>query len=264
MALGTSTSGRIALSRQVPAPCSRRNLAASLPRNAERLRHRVAAFESLNTDDLIPTKLELLKKVAGLNRGALASSNDKYEVSTYVDVLEEAVQSSGAPVDMNAVQGKWELIYSSVEQFRSSPFFWAFQEGLVQSRDIASQIFKFTDSLPGATIGAAFQTISFDTGKLISEVDIEVFPAIRGTVVTTSEVEVDPPRNLNVTVQTTRVSNSNVLPFVDNVSVPVQEIVEGIRGPGSTRVAVEITYVDSDMRIARTRPDGEVFVYRRV
>eukprot|EP00198_Chlamydomonas_reinhardtii_P003962 XP_001693298.1 predicted protein [Chlamydomonas reinhardtii] len=179
MALGTSTSGRIALSRQVPAPCSRRNLAASLPRNAERLRHRVAAFESLNTDDLIPTKLELLKKVAGLNRGALASSNDKYEVSTYVDVLEEAVQSSGAPVDMNAVQGKWELIYSSVEQFRSSPFFWAFQEGLVQSRDIASQIFKFTDSLPGATIGAAFQTISFDTGKLISEVDIEVFPAIR-------------------------------------------------------------------------------------
>ncbi len=76
-------------------------------------------------------------------------------------------------------QGKWELIYSSVEQFRSSPFFWAFQEGLVQSRDIASQIFKFTDSLPGATIGAAYQTISFDTGKLISEVDIEVFPAIR-------------------------------------------------------------------------------------
>lgn len=41
-------------------------------------------------------------------------------------------------------------------------------------------------------------------------------------MVTTSEVEVDPPRNLNVTVQTTRVSNSNVLPFVDNVSVPVQ------------------------------------------
>lgn len=41
----------------------------------------MAAFESLNTDDLIPTKLELLKKVAGLNRGALASSNDKYEVS---------------------------------------------------------------------------------------------------------------------------------------------------------------------------------------
>ncbi len=43
-----------------------------------------------------------------------------------------------------------------------------------------------------------------------------------GTVVTTSAVEADPPRNLNVTVQTTRVSNSNVLPFVDNVTVTVQ------------------------------------------
>ncbi|KAG2433564.1 hypothetical protein HYH02_012681 [Chlamydomonas schloesseri] len=260
-----STSGRVAtFARQVPVPCSRQSVAAPLARNARSVQCQAAAFESLNTEDLIPTKLELLKKVAGLNRGALASSNDKYEVSTYVDVLEEAVQSSGAPIDMNAVQGKWELIYSSVEQFRSSPFFWAFQEGLVQSRDIASQIFKFTDSLPGATIGAAYQTLSFDTGKLISEVDIEVFPAIRGTVVTTSAVEADPPRNLNVTVQTTRVANSNVLPFVDNVSVPVQEIVEGIRGPGSTRVVVEITYVDSDMRIARTRPDGEIFVYRRV
>ncbi len=31
-----------------------------------------------------------------------------------------------------SLQGKWELLYSSVEQFRSSPFFWAFQEGLVQ------------------------------------------------------------------------------------------------------------------------------------
>jgi hypothetical protein len=36
-----------------------------------------------------------------------------------------------------ALQGKWQLVYTSVEAFRSSPFFWAFQEGLVGSDQIA-------------------------------------------------------------------------------------------------------------------------------
>ncbi|GIL51714.1 hypothetical protein Vafri_7650 [Volvox africanus] len=220
-----------------------------------------AAFESVSLDDLLPTKLELLKKVACLNRGAIASSNDKYEVSSFVEVMEDA---AGSLVQLDDVQGKWELLYSSVEPFRSSPFFWAFQEGLVQSRGVAAQIFSFTDSIPGAHVGAAYQTISFDTAKLISEVDLEVFPGIRGTVVTTSMVVQEPPRSLAVTVQNTRVANSNLLPFVDSVTVPVQEIMEAVRGPGSTRVAVDITYLDSDLRISRTRPDNEIFIYRRV
>ncbi len=101
-------------------------------------------------------------------------------------------------------------------------------------------------------------------GKLISEVDLEVFPAIRGTVVTTSSVTPEEPGSLVVTVESTRVANSNVLPFIDTVSVPVRELVEAVRGPGSTRVNVDITYMDSDLRITRTRPDNEIFVYRRV
>lgn len=107
-------------------------------------------------DGTAAVKVELLKKVACLNRGAIASPNDKYEVSSFVEVLEEA-SSSGNGVNVFNVQGKWELLYSSVEQFRSSPFFWAFQEGLVQNRDIAGAIFNFTDSIPGAHVGAAFQ-----------------------------------------------------------------------------------------------------------
>lgn len=255
------------------AGCARRSVAPVAPKPftqypagpcRQPVATRAAAYDSLDAEALAPTKLELLKKVACLNRGALATSNDRYEVSSFVEVLEDAAASSGAPIQLNDVQGKWELLYSSVEQFRSSPFFWAFQEGLVQNREIAQQIFAFTDSIPGAQIGAAYQTISFDTGKLISEVDLEVFPAIRGTVVTTSSVTPEEPSSLVVTVDSTRVANSNVLPFIDNVSVPVRELVEAVRGPGSTRVNVDITYMDSDMRIARTRPDNEIFVYRRV
>ncbi|EFJ42869.1 hypothetical protein VOLCADRAFT_119281 [Volvox carteri f. nagariensis] len=186
-----------------------------IPSDTRPVLARAAAFDSVSFDDLLPTKLELLKKVACLNRGAIASSNDNYEVSSFVEVMEDA---AGQLVQLDAVQGKWELVYSSVEPFRSSPFFWAFQEGLVQSREVATQIFAFTDSIPGAHIGAAYQTISFDTAKLISEVDLEVFPGIRGTVVTTSMLVQEPPRSLAVTVQNTRVANSNVLPFVDNIT----------------------------------------------
>lgn len=227
---------------------------------------------------VLAAKLELLKKVACLDRGAIATSNDRYEVASFVETLEELQLAAtytppGDSVDdekptyadvTGRVQGKWELLYSSVEQFRSSPFFWAFQEGLVQSRDLSAEVFKFTDSIPGAHIGTAYQTISFDTGKLISEVDMVVFPGLRGTVVTACDIQAEPPNKLSVTVVNTRVANANLLPFIDTVTVPVKEIIEAIRGAGSTRVAVEITYVDEDMRVSRTRPDGEIFVYRRV
>ena len=57
--------------------------------------------------------------------------------------LESAPNREGAiPTSLD---GTWRLLWSSVEPFRSSPFFWAFQDGLVQNRAIAARIFQFTD-----------------------------------------------------------------------------------------------------------------------
>ncbi|MEW5301866.1 MAG: hypothetical protein WDW36_004695 [Sanguina aurantia] len=224
------------------------------------------------TNSNIEAKFELLKKVACLNRGALATANDRYEVESMVEVLEESISalSSSAPASraLASLQGKWELLYSSVEVFRSSPFFSMFSEGLVQNRDIASSIFAFTDAIPGATIGSAFQTFNFDgayTGTLASEVTLTVWPGLTGTVVTNCIVAQSPPRRLEVTVESTSVAGSNVFgPLLDNVSVPVQRLVEGVRGQGSTRVELDITYLDDDLRVARQQPDNAIFVYRRV
>lgn len=47
-------------------------------------------------------------------------------------------------------------------------------------------IFAFTDAIPGAEIGAAFQDLSLPGCSLVSEVDLVVFPGLRGTVVTNS------------------------------------------------------------------------------
>ena len=67
---------------------------------------------------------------------------------------------------------------------RSSPFFWAFQQGLVGDIDIAGAIFAFTDSIPGAKVGQAVQTVNLAAGSLVSEVKLSVFPGLSGTVVT--------------------------------------------------------------------------------
>lgn len=154
--------------------------------------------------------------------------------------------------------------WSYIAPRRSSPFFWAFQEGLVQSRPLANGIFKFTDMIPGATIGPAVQDINLSTRQLVSDVEMIVFPYIKGSVVTTSDVELRPPNALVVTVQNTRVSDSNVAQFLEGVVVPVQQLIEQIRGSGSTRVEVLVGYVDEDLRVMRTQPDNEVFVYKRL
>ena len=64
-------------------------------------------------------------------------------------------------------------------------------------------------------------------------------------------------------MQSTSVPDSNLFPFLDNVSVPVQQLVERVRGAGTTAVEADVLYLDADMRVMRTY-DGQMFVYGRV
>ena len=84
---------------------------------------------------------------------------------------------------------KCDWLLQKCQQFcRSSPFFWAFGEGLIRDRDMSSAIFAFTDNIPGAYIGQAVQDIDMQAGSLVSKVKMTVFPALSGTVVTTSSI----------------------------------------------------------------------------
>uniref|UniRef100_A0A7S0WSZ6 Plastid lipid-associated protein/fibrillin conserved domain-containing protein n=1 Tax=Chlamydomonas leiostraca TaxID=1034604 RepID=A0A7S0WSZ6_9CHLO len=212
-------------------------------------------------------KKVLLRHVAGIDRGQVATESQKQEIEMVISQLEASQAPMSEQLEVQeALQGKWQLVYTSVEAFRSSPFFWAFQEGLVGSEELASAIFKFTDAIPGATVGQAFQTFDFNTGECVSEVDLEVFPGAKGCVVTTSTVRCStPPTCLVLTVENTRVARSNLLPFLlDSVVVPVKDVVEAVRGRGKTAVSADMTFLDGELRVARTRPDGAIFVYRKV
>lgn len=67
---------------------------------------------------------------------------------------------------------------------------------------------------------------------------------------------------VDVTVQDTRVDNSPFAPLLDNVVVPVKDLIERVRGEGTTRTTVNVVYLDDAMRAMRT-PDDHYFVYGR-
>lgn len=67
---------------------------------------------------------------------------------------------------------------------------------------------------------------------------------------------------VDVTVLDTRVDNSPFAPVLDNIVVPVKELIERVRGEGTTKTTVEVVYLDQEVRVMRT-PDDHYFVYGR-
>lgn len=214
------------------------------------------------TAGLEATKLALFGRLAALDRGVLATRGDAEEVERLVARLEAAGGAAPFEGSPAPVEGRWELVYANTEVFRASPFFLAFQNGLVQDKHLADAIFAFTDAIPGAEVGAARQTVSLLSGSLISEVDLRVFPTqlLSGSVVTTSRCEVLGPRSLGLTIESTRVAGS-LLP-IDSVAVPVKALFEALRGEGATRAVYEVTFVDAALRV--TRAGEQLLIHRRM
>jgi hypothetical protein len=67
---------------------------------------------------IVQQKLALLEKISTLNRGALASNMDKFEVETLVKPLEQTRGMMPFEGQPPSIDGKWQLVYSSVEAFR--------------------------------------------------------------------------------------------------------------------------------------------------
>ncbi|WIA38915.1 hypothetical protein OEZ86_005068 [Tetradesmus obliquus] len=208
-------------------------------------------------------KLQLLELVAALDRGRLAGHADKEAVERLVASLEGSgaglAPFGGTPAP---VEGRWELLYTNKEVFRASPFFAAFQGGLVQSKELAEAIFAFTDAIPGADILSAHQTVSLLSGSLISEVGMRVWPGFSGVVVTSSRLSVASPTRLDLAVENTRVAGSSFGPFLDNVAVPVEQLITQLRGEGAAAASYEVTFVDAQLRV--TRAGDQLLLHRRV
>jgi len=174
--------------------------------------------------------------------------------------------------------GEWDLCLTDTQVFRSSPFFQAIRavfgggDGGGGDAAIAENLFDMHEkSTSVGKVGRVRQTLK-ENGEIVSKVDLEVglLPGmpfrVKGTVVTTAQLDVVGPESWEVTVQSTSVKGSNV-PFLDQflddypIEVPVGDIYGMIRG--EVPVAVMKTfYVDEGIRITRD-VDDNIYVFSR-
>lgn len=224
--------------------------------------------EDVSIRDALKRELLLISSVT--NRGDSATEEEKNIVIDLVAQL-EALNPTADPAHNS--QGEWDLSYSSVQSFRSSPFFMAIRTALgSDNKQVAETGFDIHDRATAASrVGRVRQIVSEE--ELVSEVELAVgvvpgLPvSITGTVITTAGLRAVTEDTWEVRVRGTKVKGSNVPllnQYLDDfaVEVPVGEAYSAIMGAVPVSI-LKTFYVDEGIRITRD-DDDNFFVFARV
>ncbi|GMI33954.1 hypothetical protein TeGR_g6836 [Tetraparma gracilis] len=155
------------------------------------------------------------------------------------------------------LRGRYRLLHSPGEPYRSSPFFWSLRaEHASRSPSLADAALAFTDGIPFKRSGPAFQTLT--ATSILSEVAVTAslppLPPQTSTMVT--EATVRPGAGANeylVSAVSTSIRASSLFPFLSGLSAPSGAL-------GSEARARDWT--DGDVRV--TEVGGELLVWERV
>tara|TARA_Y100001978_G_scaffold54523_1_gene48936 strand:- start:1386 stop:2117 length:732 start_codon:yes stop_codon:yes gene_type:complete len=185
------------------------------------------------------------------------------------------------------LNGDWELIFSDVELFRSSPFFLAIEKA-INNQKRSDLFFKLHQlqvcSFGLSTIGKVSQKINLEKKEFISTFDTTIFglttipifgwfkllPTFGGRVITLAD-DISINKNvLTMTLQKTKVSEVeglNRIPIFSNLLMekwyPVKSIWEKLPwNVNEPSLEIFIKYLDEDMRIMEDKY-GSIFVYVR-
>ncbi|KAK7253833.1 hypothetical protein SO694_00002754 [Aureococcus anophagefferens] len=245
-------------------------------------------------DDVTRLKAQILHYGATLDRGQgyNPTSGDQYKgkMDAAIAKVDELVaRSTGAVADPAKLEGRWELVFSSVPHgiFRSSPFFLAIEEAYrrVGTPEKASLFFKLhelqTCSWGASKIGRVSQTVDVANKMLYSEFDTQLFsltvipvlgwfkllPTFGGCVVTASKLDVqDASLELEVDYTTAKPVEglSGLGEWIWKVKVPVGAVWKLLpwnKGNAPT-ASVACKYLDDDFRVVQDA-GGEYFCYAR-
>ncbi|CAB1096024.1 unnamed protein product [Ectocarpus sp. CCAP 1310/34] len=211
-------------------------------------------------------KREVLSIAATSNRGQVATQEEKDAAMDLIFQLESLNPTPDA-TNVNTIGGAWELVYTDTQPFRCSPFFMALGEVFGEEKGQAETLFSLhRAATSNGEIGRVRQTIS--ESMLVSEIDLKVgllpgLPmALKGTVVTKARLNPVSSDSFTVVVESTSVTNNNILSFLDGaVEVPVEQVYSTLRG-SVPEAKLSTYYLDDDMRISRMS-DDHVFVFVR-
>ena len=190
-------------------------------------------------------------------------------------------------VSEEKLSGEWELIYSTVELFRSSPFFLAIEKALNDEYK-SNLFFKLHQLQVGSfglsTIGKIAQKIDFEKKEFISTFDTIIFglttipilgwfkllPTFGGRVITLADDLNLNDNILQMNLQKTKVSKVeglNKIPIFSKLLMdrwyPVKEVWEKLPwNKESPSCEVFVIYLDDEIRIMKDIY-GSIFIYVR-
>jgi hypothetical protein len=187
-------------------------------------------------------KTQLLKAIAGRNRGLLAQSSDRQIILDAIDHLEDE-NPTPQPIESNLLAGDWRLIYTTNSNL------------------------LFIDLPPLVRLGQIYQSVRPATGKLynIAEV-VSGFPGLSGLICVSAKFTAVSDQRIDVKFQRWIIGLQNLLDYQSP-----EELVEKIEsGNGLTALDLpideqnqdnwlDITYLDEDLRIGRGHR-GNLFV----
>jgi hypothetical protein len=187
-------------------------------------------------------KTQLLKAIAGRNRGLLAQPSDRQIILDAIDHLEDE-NPTPQPIKSNLLAGDWRLIYTTNSNL------------------------LFIDLPPLVRLGQIYQSVRPATGKLynIAEV-VSGFPGLSGLICVSAKFTAVSDQRIDVKFQRWIIGLQNLLDYQSP-----EELVEKIEsGNGLTALDLpideqnqdnwlDITYLDEDLRIGRGHR-GNLFV----
>ncbi|MCD7468222.1 Plastid-lipid-associated protein 6, chloroplastic [Datura stramonium] len=195
-------------------------------------------------------KLKLLSAVSGLNRGLAASADDLKKADEAAKELESCAGAVDLAADLDKLQGRWKLIYSSAFSSRTLG---GSRPGLPTGR------------LLPVTLGQVFQRIDVLSKDFDNIVELELgapwpFPPVEVTATLAHKFELIGSSTIKITFEKTTVKPTGNLSQLPPLEVP--RIPDQFRPPSNTGSGeFEVTYIDSDTRVTRgDRGELRVFV----
>ncbi|KAG5240692.1 hypothetical protein OIU77_011616 [Salix suchowensis] len=207
-------------------------------------------YEEGKTESIASLKLKLLSVVSGLNRGLAASEDDQQKADAAAKDLEAAGGLVDLSKDIDKLQGRWKLIYSSAFSSRT----------LGGSRPGPP-----TGRLLPITLGQVFQRIDVLSKDFDNIVELELgvpwpLQPVEVTATLAHKFELVGSAKIKITFEKTTVKTTGNLSQLPPLEVP--QIPDALRPPSNTGSGeFEVTYLDADTRVTRgDRSELRVFV----
>ncbi|XP_057855031.2 plastid-lipid-associated protein 6, chloroplastic isoform X2 [Cryptomeria japonica] len=210
-----------------------------------------ATATEVSPASLSSLKTQLLSAVAGLDRGLIANEVDVMAVDTPARELEASGSIVDFSTDLDKLQGRWRLVYSS-----------AFASGSLGGLRPGPP----TGRLP-LTLGQVFQRIDVVRREFDNIVNLQIgtlwpLPPIEVTATLAHKFELIDSASIRIIFERTIVQPAGGLSQLPQVQLP--ELPEIFRPPSSLRSGeFKVTFLDDDLRI--TRGDrGELRVFLKL